>query len=108
MQFNIKDRKGQIIGVADVQTGANALMSGSFAPTPLFAPYAPLFRALEQAATEATTETSDRLQRDIDGHGFRAEGPLPLPTSAPLEALAITRHGVSFRLKPPAAAKVGA
>ena len=39
MQFNIKDRKGQIIGVADVQTGANALMSGSFAPTPLSVSY---------------------------------------------------------------------
>lgn len=108
MQFNIKDRKGQIIGVADVQTGANALMSGSFAPTPLFAPYAPLFRALEEAATDATTVASDRLQRDIDGHGFRAEGPLPLPGSAPLEGLAITSCGVSFRLKPPPAAKAGA
>lgn len=108
MQFNIKDRKGQRIGVADVQTGTNALMAGSFAPTPQFAPYAPLFLALEQAATDASGQEADRLRRDIDGHGFRAEGPLPLPTSAPLEALAITSHGVSFRLKPPAGEKADA
>lgn len=101
MQFHIKNPQGQLIGVADVDTSRDAFMDGSFVPSPEFAPYAAMFHALAEAADDASPQAADRLRRDIDGHGFRATGPLPLPTSAAIEDLTIQGQRIRFRLAQP-------
>ncbi|WMD22340.1 hypothetical protein RAS12_08150 [Achromobacter seleniivolatilans] len=105
MQFNIKDSAGNLIGVADVQTSPGAVMCGSFTPAPGFARYAALFQELEQAANGQLLKDADRLTQDITGHAFTATGPLPLPTSAPVEDLQIMSGGISFKVQDPAVGK---
>lgn len=101
MQFHIKNQQGQLIGVADVETSRDAFMEGSFVPSPEFAPYAPMFRALEQACADPSPLAADRLRRDIAGHGLRATGPLPLPASAAIEDVTIQGPRIRFRLAEP-------
>lgn len=102
MEFNIKDGGGKLVGVAQVRTSGGVLMEGSFSPSPHFETYAALFRA----------QDGGTLQDDIDGHGFTAEGPLPLPGSARIHDLRITGLGanmrIAFRFAPPATANTKA
>jgi hypothetical protein len=135
MEFNIKDGGGKRIGVAQVRTSGSVLMEGSFSPSPHFETYAALFQAHEAArlANEPQAESADdpadesaddpakdassrhdsrTLQDDIDGHGFTAEGPLPLPGSARIHDLRISGSGtnlrICFRFPPPATANAPA
>jgi hypothetical protein len=135
MEFNIKDGGGKRIGVAQVRTSGSVLMEGSFSPSPHFETYAALFQAHEAArrANEPAAESADdpeaeladdpakdassrhdsrTLQDDIDGHGFTAEGPLPLPGSARIHDLRISGSGtnlrICFRFPPPATANAPA
>jgi len=98
MEFNIKDGGGKLVGVAQVRTSGGVLMEGSFSPSPHFETYAALFRA----------QDGGTLQDDIDGHGFTAEGPLPLPGSARIHDLRISDSGtnlqICFRFPPPTTA----
>lgn len=103
------------MGVADVATSSGAYMEGSFEPSPEFAPYAILFRALAQAAGngrdgvaaagDGSAGEAARLRQHIDGLGLRATGPLPLPTSAAMEAVEIEGGSIRFRLAAPATGK---
>jgi len=131
MEFNIKDGGGKRIGVAQVRTSGSVLMEGSFSPSPHFETYAALFQAHEAArlANEPAAESADELaddpakdassrhdsrtlQDDIDGHGFTAEGPLPLPGSARIHDLRISGSGtnlqIRFRFPPPTTANAPA
>lgn len=135
MEFNIKDGGGKRIGVAQVRTSGSVLMEGSFSPSPHFETYAALFQAHEAArrANEPAAESADdpeaeladdpakdassrhdsrTLQDDIDGHGFTAEGPLPLPGSARIHDLRISGSGtnlrICFRFAPPTTANAPA
>lgn len=135
MEFNIKDGGGKRIGVAQVRTSGSVLMEGSFSPSPHFETYAALFQAHEAArlANEPQAESADdpeaelpddpakdassrhdsrTLQDDIDGHGFTAEGPLPLPGSARIHDLRISGSGtnlqIRFRFPPPTTANAPA
>jgi len=135
MEFNIKDGGGKRIGVAQVRTSGSVLMEGSFSPSPHFETYAALFQAHEAArrANEPAAESADELadeladdpakdassrhdsrtlQDDIDGHGFTAEGPLPLPGSARIHDLRISGSGtnlrICFRFPPPTTANAPA
>ena len=135
MEFNIKDGGGKRIGVAQVRTSGSVLMEGSFSPSPHFETYAALFQAHEAArlANEPQAESADdpeaelpadpakdassrhdsrTLQDDIDGYGFTAEGPLPLPGSARIHDLRISGSGtnlrICFRFPPPTTANAPA
>lgn len=120
MQLNIKDNGGRLIGVAKVSTGTGAVMEGSFTPMPDFAPYAALFAAREEAQnapgadsanpadsapSSGMNDAADRLQRDIDGHGFVAQGPMPLPGTTAVQALRIAGDRIRFTLPHPLTAK---
>ncbi|MGV2862390.1 hypothetical protein [Achromobacter sp. AGC39] len=120
MQLNIKDNGGRLIGVAKVSTGTGAVMEGSFTPMPDFAPYAALFAAREEAQnapgadsanpadsapSSGMNDAADRLQRDIDGHGFVAQGPMPLPGTTAVQALRIAGARIRFTLPHPLTAK---
>lgn len=126
MQLNIKDNGGRLIGVAEVSTGTGAVMEGSFTPMPDFAPYAALFAAREEAQnapgadaadradaanpadsapSSGMNDAADRLQRDIDGHGFVAQGPMPLPGTTAVQALRIAGDRIRFTLQHPLTAK---
>lgn len=139
MEFNIKDGGGKRIGVAQVRTSGSVLMEGSFSPSPHFETYAALFQAHEAArlanepaavsADDPEAELADELaddpakdassrhdsrtlQDDIDGRGFTAEGPLPLPGSARIHDLRISGSGtnlqICFRFPPPTTANAPA
>jgi len=96
MQFHIKNQQGQLVGVADVQTSGSAIMEGRFEPSPEFDRYAPVLREREQAAKD-----SAGLPEGMDGLGWYAVGPQPLPASAAIEALRVQGDRILFRLAPP-------
>ncbi|WP_434647813.1 hypothetical protein [Achromobacter piechaudii] len=108
MELNIKDNGGRLIGVAKVKTGSGAVMEGGFMPSTHFDAYAALFAAREAAANASSADQAERLQRDIDGHGFIAQGPLPLPGATPVEQLRIAGDRIRFVLQAPASTKAGA
>lgn len=67
----------------------------------------------DDPAKDASSRHDSRtLQDDIDGHGFTAEGPLPLPGSARIHDLRISGSGtnlrICFRFAPPTTANAPA
>jgi hypothetical protein len=67
----------------------------------------------DDPAKDASSRHDSRtLQDDIDGHGFTAEGPLPLPGSARIHDLRISGSGtnlrICFRFPPPTTANAPA